>query len=182
MKQFIAIHSKQLHCTYEVPLRTFALLRHEQLKAQLKAVSDLEIVPMVIAEFEDDNKVRQFAHSVAWTDIADTARLIEWNAPMPNCLLGLWSEPYDEPKVAALPSDRENLTAAPVDLYASLAWQRNSKVTVDIMTNGNNEVTGAIMIISGTQEEVHAYMAICAQLGKQIEEHPDGRPRRPYRH
>lgn len=187
MKSLIAMYSPDHHCTYEVPVAMIAMLRHMQLHGEMMLETphpDQDAITRQVAtEFEDDAKVQSFAATLRWADIVSHARLVEWGSRPPNPMTSLWSDPYDEPKVAAMPADN-NMSGAPLDLYLSLLWQQNSRIVVDLMTN-QGEVTGAMILVTGNQEEIQAYMAVVAQLSEQIAKQPDGAPpppRRPYRH
>jgi len=193
MKPFIALHSVDLNCTYEVDTAVIAMHKHMAVMAEWSEANpaldvrspeiQLEITRKVSAAFEDEQVIRQFAHTLRWIDIASHARLIEWGGKMPDPKAGLWSEPYDEPKVAAMPETM--LSGAPLDMYLSLLWQQNSRIVADVMTDTLGNVTGALILVTGNQEQVQAYMAVCAQLDQQMANNPDGatRPaRRPYRH
>lgn len=188
MNKYIALHSPEAQCTYEIPLHTLVVRRAVEVaraKAAaggIVAVDSMAVIQEVNAEFESAEAVIAFAQTVPWAELTGIARLVEWTGTQPNTSTGKWSEPYDEPRTADI-SSSVSLSCAPLDLFMSVMWQQNERLVANVMTNAAGETTGALILCLGTPEQVAAYIAVCAKLDAQMTDNPEGHaPRRPYRH
>lgn len=180
------MHSPEAQCTYEIPLHTLVVRRCVQLArertAECVVVDSIQLIQEVEAQFQSLDAVIAFARTVPWAELTGVARLVEWTGAQPDTSTGKWSEPYDEPRVAEI-SPAISLSCAPLDLFMSVMWQQNERLVANTMTNAAGETTGALILCIGTPDQVAAYIAVCAKLDAQMNEHPEGKPPRlPYRH
>lgn len=188
MNKYIALHSPEAKCTYEIPMQTLVVRRAVQVAREIAAaegvaaVDSMKVISLVEAEFQSLDAVVAFARTVPWAELTGIARLVEWTGIQPDTSTGKWSEPYDEPRTADI-SSSVSLSCAPLDLFMSVMWQQNERLVANVMTNAAGETTGALILCLGTPEQVAAYIAVCAKLDAQMTDNPEGHaPRRPYRH
>lgn len=184
--KYIALHSPEAQCTYEIPLSTLVVRRAVQLAREKTAegvVADAkDLIEEAEAQFQSLDAVIAFARTVPWAELTGVARLVEWTARQPDTSTGKWSEPYDLPRTADI-SPSVSLSCAPLDLFMSVMWQQGERLVCNIMTNAAGETTGALILATGTPDQVDAFIAVCAKVDAQMNENPEGRPpRQPYRH
>lgn len=188
MKKYISMRDHENHCTWEIPIALLAMKVHTASVAKLVANNlpvDEAAVRADVEDFLSDPVVLvAVAREMQWQEIVECARMVQWNQvdPKPAHPENEWSDPYDDPVKTEMPASRSSVTAAPVNLFMSLAYEQGDKITSFVLTNENRATTGAFVMIEGDEQMVQACLYLLAQLAEQFKEHPDGRVRRPYKH
>jgi CheY-like chemotaxis protein len=171
LKHFIEVHFPEEGMTFELALPVLASRAHAKLRATQPQRTDADIRQQIEAAFADHTAMVALLRSLlTWSDLRSAARLIDYELRMPTDINSCqWSDVYDEPRAVDLP-DGEIGGYLPLDLHLSAMWLVGARVCAQLYSDTNGAAMGAMIFVTGNQEQIDKYLALNAQLSNQINE------------